>query len=177
MSSHITLIVCVPTTFSANLLFSAWQSTTILLTSGLTLTVMLDVVIQPPWTARFVLVKVWFLKFFPATTHFISAGGFEFSVVQVILTLSPALASVGPDILASVGATVDCIDEIIKRLDQKNCVVTTEYDHLQRTAKSTWAFRGAMLMMFETSHVNLALLSLALASKDRTFSEKDASVR
>ena len=66
--------------------------------------VMLELVIQPPSDAISVF-DVVFRMLCLSTVHFISALGFEFSVVHVINTFSFAFASVGPVILTPLGAT------------------------------------------------------------------------
>lgn len=77
---------------------------------------MLDVVIQPP-SGEATVLEVAFLICLPATIHFISAGGFEFAVVQVKVTRSPTLASVLPDMVTRAGET------------KKNELVLERYDN------------------------------------------------
>lgn len=44
--------------------------------------------------------------------------------------------------------------------------------YLQSTVRSTCTFKGSTLMILNTSHLYLALLSCAFAVMDNTFSEK-----
>lgn len=97
-------MVCVPTTFSVSLALEAWQMTTMLRLLRLMLNVTFEVVIQPPFGAGSVF-ELLLSKLCPSTVHFISAGGFEFSVVQVMCTWSSAFASVGPVMVTPAGAT------------------------------------------------------------------------
>jgi hypothetical protein len=71
---------------------------------GSTTAVIFEVVIQPP-SGETTVLEVAFLTCLPATIHLISAGGFEFAVVQVKGTGSPTLASVGPDMVTCAGET------------------------------------------------------------------------
>lgn len=103
--SQITFMVCVLTTFSVSLTFDASHITTMLRLLRFILNVTLDVVIHPPWGACSIL-EALLSKLWPSTVHLISAGGFEFSVVQVITICSSAFASVGPVIVTPDGATV-----------------------------------------------------------------------
>lgn len=98
-------MVCVPTTFSVSLALEAWQMTTMLRLLRLMLNVTFELVIQPPFDAGSVF-EALLSKLCPSTVHFMSAGGFEFSVVQVMSTWSSALASVGPVMVTPAGATV-----------------------------------------------------------------------
>lgn len=78
--------------------------TTTLLLLGSTRAVIFDVVIQPP-SGDTIVLEVALRTCRPVTIHFISAGGFEFPVVQVRGTTSPTLASVGPVIVTRAGET------------------------------------------------------------------------
>lgn len=98
-------MVCVPTTFSVSLTLEAWQMTTMLRLLRLMLNVTFELVIQPPFGAGSVF-EALLSKLCPSTVHLMSAGGFEFSVVQVMSTWSSALASVGPVMVTPAGATV-----------------------------------------------------------------------
>jgi len=106
MSLHITLMVCVPTTFSVSLTLEAWQMTTMLRLLRLMLNVTFELVIQPPFDAGSVF-EALLSKLCPSTVHLMSAGGFEFSVVQMMSTWSSAFASVGPVMVTPAGATAD----------------------------------------------------------------------
>lgn len=55
--------------------------------------------------------EVAFRICFPATIHFISAGGFDGAVVHCSATTSPTRASVAPVIVTWVGATVERMNE------------------------------------------------------------------
>lgn len=98
-------MVCVPTTFSVSFTLEAWQMTTMLRLLRLMLNVTFELVIQPPFGADSVF-EALLSKLCPSTVHLMSAGGFEFSVVQVMTTWSSALASVGPVMVTPAGATV-----------------------------------------------------------------------
>lgn len=100
-----TLIVCVFIVYSASFEFIALQITTTLLASLLILNVIFEVVMEPPFCAKYVFELV-LLNSIPPTVHLISAGGLELSVAHVIVTLSLALASVGPAIVTVAGRTV-----------------------------------------------------------------------
>ena len=67
--------------------------------------VTLDVVIQPPPGAGICFCVV-FTYSRPSIVHFISAGGFDFAVVHVVVTSSSAFASFAPSICTVDGETV-----------------------------------------------------------------------
>lgn len=97
-------MVCVLTTFSVNCILIPWQMATIDRRFWPTATVMLLEVTLPP-CGDGVVTLVVLRSCLPATSHFTSAGGLLLSVVHVNATLSPALASVAPDIVTCAGAT------------------------------------------------------------------------